>query len=105
MRSVVIAATLLSFAVIGSASAQAPLVVNVTPSAAPIGAPVPAGVGVPVVIDGVTYDRVPVRVLFITGPRYTPLEDRSRSPACFRQLFGAPLTMLREVLCRASPAL
>jgi hypothetical protein len=71
MRSVVIAATLLSFAVIGSASAQAPLVVNVTPSAAPVGAPVPAGVGVPVVIDGVTYDRVPVRVLFITGPRYT----------------------------------
>ena len=43
----------------------------VTPGAAPVGAPVPPGVGVPVVINGVVYDRVPVRVLFITGPRYT----------------------------------
>ena len=31
----------------------------------------PPGVGVPVVIDGAIYDRVPARVLFITGPRYT----------------------------------
>jgi len=71
MRSVAIAATLLSFAFVGHAAAQAPLVVNVTPGAAPIGAPVPPGVGVPVVINGVVYDRVPARVLFITGPRYT----------------------------------
>ena len=70
MRRVAIAAALLSFAVVGHAAAQAPLVVNVTPGTAPIGSPVPPGVGVPVVIDGVTYDRVPVRVLFITGPRY-----------------------------------
>ena len=47
-----------------------PLVVNVSPRVAPVGAPVPPGVGVPVVINGVTYDRVPVRALFITGPRY-----------------------------------
>jgi len=26
---------------------------------------------VPVVINGIVYDRVPARVLFITGPRYT----------------------------------
>src|SRR6185312_70697 len=71
MRSVAIAAALLSFGFVGHAAAQAPLVVNVTPGAAPIGAPVPPGVGVPVVIDGVVYDRVPLRVLFITGPRYT----------------------------------
>jgi len=71
MRSVAIAAALLSFAFVGHAAAQAPLVVNVNPGAAPIGAPVPAGVGVPVVIDGVVYDRIPARVLFITGPRYT----------------------------------
>jgi len=71
MRSVAIAATLLSIALVGPAVAQAPLVVNVTPSGAPVGAPVPPGVGVPVVINGVVYDRVPVRVLFITGPRYT----------------------------------
>jgi hypothetical protein len=70
MRRVAITATLLSFALVGPAVAQAPLVVNVTPSAAPVGTPVPPGVGVPVVIDGVTYDRVPARVLFITGPRY-----------------------------------
>jgi hypothetical protein len=70
MRSVAIAATLVSVALVGPAAAQAPLVVNVTPSAAPVGAPVPPGVGVPVVINGVTYDRVPVRVLFVTGPRY-----------------------------------
>jgi hypothetical protein len=70
MRSVAIAAALLSFAFVGHAVAQAPLVVNVTPGTAPVGSPVPPGVGVPVVIDGVTYDRVPVRVLFITGPRY-----------------------------------
>ena len=70
MRRVAITATLLFFALVGGAAAQAPLVVNVTPSAAPVGAPVPPGVGVPVVINGVTYDRVPVRVLFITGPRY-----------------------------------
>ena len=69
MRSVALAAAL-SFAVMGHAVAQAPLVVNVTPGTAPVGSPVPPGVGVPVVIDGVTYDRVPVRVLFITGPRY-----------------------------------
>ena len=71
MRRVAITATLLFFALVGGAAAQAPLVLNVTPSPAPVGAPVPPGVGVPVVIDGVTYDRVPVRVLFITGPRYT----------------------------------
>src|SRR3954449_4075439 len=71
MRTVAIAAALLSVALVGPAAAQAPLVVNVTPGAAPVGAPVPAGVGVPVVIDGVVYDRVPVRVLFIRGPRYT----------------------------------
>ena len=70
MRRVAITATLLFFALVGGAAAQAPLVVNVTPSAGPVGAPVPPGVGVPVVINGVTYDRVPVRVLFITGPRY-----------------------------------
>ncbi len=33
--------------------------------------PSPLGLSVPVVIDGVVYDRVPARVLFITGPRYT----------------------------------
>ena len=71
MRTVAIAAALLSVALVGPAPAQAPLVVNVTPGAAPVGAPVPPGVGVPVVINGVVYDRVPVRVLFITGPRYT----------------------------------
>ena len=71
MRSVAIATTLLSFALVGPAAAQAPLVVNVTPGAAPVGAPVPPGVGVPVVIDGVVYDRVPARVLFTTGPSYT----------------------------------
>ena len=70
MRRVAIAAALLSFAVVGHAAAQAPLVVNVTPGTAPVGSPVPPGVGVPVVVDGVVYDRVPVRVLFITGPRY-----------------------------------
>jgi hypothetical protein len=70
MRRVAITATLLSLALMGGAAAQAPLVVNVTPSVAPVGTPVPAGVGVPVVINGVVYDRVPVRVLFITGPRY-----------------------------------
>ena len=128
MRRVAIAATLLSFAVVGSAAAQAPtnpvsgaatgavagaatggaaagpvgavvgaatgaaagaaagtvgavgtalaapppggpLVVNVTPGRIPV-AGVPAGVGVPVIINGVVYDRVPVRVLFTTGPRY-----------------------------------
>src|SRR4051794_4214351 len=69
--SIAIAATLLSFALVRPAAAQAPLVVNVTPGAAPIGSPVPPGVGVPVVINGVVYDRVPARVLFITGPRYT----------------------------------
>ena len=55
----------------GSCSRATPLVVNVTPGTASVGTPVPPGVGVPVVIDGVTYDRVPARVLFITGPRYT----------------------------------
>src|SRR4051794_1284064 len=70
MRSVAIAAGLLSLTFAGHAAAQAPLVVNVTPGTAPIGAPVPPGVGVPVVINGVVYDRVPVRVLFTTGPRY-----------------------------------
>ena len=69
MRSVALAATLLSFALVGPAVAQAPLVVNVTPGTAPVGRPVPPGVGVPVVINGVVYDRVPARVLFITGPR------------------------------------
>src|SRR4051794_24452286 len=64
-------ATLLFFALVGGAAAQAPLVVNVTPGTASVGAPVPPGVGVPVVIDGVVYDRVPARALFITGPRYT----------------------------------
>ena len=54
MRSVAITATLLFFALVGGAAAQAPLVVNVTPSAAPVGAPVPPGVGVPVVINGVS---------------------------------------------------
>ena len=63
-------ATLLFFALVGGAAAQAPLVVNVTPGTS-VGAPVPPGVGVPVVINGVVYDRVPARVLFITGPRYT----------------------------------
>src|SRR6476620_4444622 len=53
MRSVAIAAALLSCAVVGQAAAQAPLVVNVNPAAAPVGSPVPPGVGVPVVIDGV----------------------------------------------------
>ena len=71
MRTVAIAAGLLSLAFAGHAAAQAPLVVNVTPGTAPVGAPVPPGVGVPVVINGVVYDRVPLRVLFITGPRYT----------------------------------
>src|SRR3954453_5105091 len=71
MRSVAIAAALLSFAFGGQTAAQAPLGVNVNPAAAPVGSPVPPGVGVPVAIDGVTYDRVPLRVLFITGPRYT----------------------------------
>src|SRR4051812_12099599 len=47
------------------AVAGGPLVVNVTPGSSP------AAVGVPVVINGVAYDRVPVRVLFTTGPRYT----------------------------------
>lgn len=65
------AAGLLSLTFAGHAAAQAPLVVNVTPGTAPIGAPVPPGVGVPVVINGVVYDRVPVSVLFTTGPRYT----------------------------------
>jgi hypothetical protein len=71
MRSVAIAAGLLSLTFVGHAAAQAPLVVNVTPGTAPVGAPVPPGVGVPVVINGVVYDRVPVSVLFTTGPRYT----------------------------------
>ena len=71
MRSVALAATLVSFALVGPAVAQAPLVVNVTPGTAPVGTPVPPGVGVPVVINGVVYDRVPVSVLFTTGPRYT----------------------------------
>jgi len=71
MRSVAIAAGLLSLTFAGPAAAQAPLVVNVTPGTAPVGAPVPPGVGVPVVINGVVYDRVPVSVLFTTGPRYT----------------------------------
>ena len=71
MRSVAIAAGLLSLTFAGHAAAQAPLVVNVTPGTAPVGAPVPPGVGVPVVINGVVYDRVPVSVLFTTGPRYT----------------------------------
>ena len=71
MRRAAISATLLSFALIGSAVAQAPLVVDVTPSAESVGAPVPPGLSVPVVIDGVAYDRVPERVLFITGPGYT----------------------------------
>ena len=71
MRSVALAATLVSVALVGPAVAQAPLVVNVTPGTAPVGRPVPPGVGVPVVINGVVYDRVPARVLFITGPRYT----------------------------------
>jgi hypothetical protein len=47
------------------AVAGGPLVVNVTPGGGP------APVGVPVVINGVAYDRVPVRVPFTTGPRYT----------------------------------
>ena len=46
------------------AVAGGPLVVNVTPGN------VPPAVGVPVVINGVVYDRVPVRALFTTGPRY-----------------------------------
>ena len=71
MRSVALAATLVSVALVGPAVAQAPLVVNVTPGTAPVGRPVPPGVGVPVVINGVVYDRVPVSVLFTTGPRYT----------------------------------
>ena len=71
MRRVAITATLLFFALVGGAAAQAPLVVNVTPGTASVGAPVPPGVGVPVVINGIVYDRVPARVLFITGPRYT----------------------------------
>src|SRR3954462_12608569 len=71
MRRVAITATLLFFALVGGAVAQGPLVVNVTPGTASVGTPVPPGVGVPVVIDGVTYDRVPAQVLFITGPRYT----------------------------------
>ena len=70
MRSVALTATLLSFALVGPAVAQAPLVVNVTPGTASVGTPVPPGVGVPVVINGVIYDRVPARALFITGPRY-----------------------------------
>ncbi len=41
MRRVAISATLLSFALIGSAAAQGPLVVDVTPSAESVGAPVP----------------------------------------------------------------
>ena len=53
MRRVALTATLLSFALVGAAAAQAPLVVNVTPGTASIRAPVPPGVGVPVVIDGV----------------------------------------------------
>jgi len=69
--SIAIAATLLSFALVRPAAAQAPLVVNVTPGGTPVGSPVPPGVGVPVVINGVVYDRVPARVLFITGPHYT----------------------------------
>ena len=71
MRRVAISATLLSFALSGSAVAQAPLVLDMTPSAESIGAPVPPGLSRPVVIDGVAYERVPARVLFITGPRYT----------------------------------
>ena len=55
---------------VAGAPVRGPLVVNVTPSA-PAAVGVPAGVGVPVVIGGVVYDRVPVRVLFTTGPRYT----------------------------------
>src|SRR4051794_15948641 len=46
------------------AVAGGPLVVNVAPGGGP------APVGVPVVINGVAYDRVPVRALFTTGPRY-----------------------------------
>ena len=76
MQRVAISATLLSFAPIGSAVAQAPLVVDVTPSAKSVGAPSP-GLSVPVVIDGVVYDRVPARVLFITGPRYTKPAGRA----------------------------
>ena len=52
MRSVALTATLLSFALVGPAVAQTPLVVNVTPGTASVGTPVPPGVGVPVVIDG-----------------------------------------------------
>jgi hypothetical protein len=48
-----------------------PLVVNVTPGSAPAAVGVPPGVGRTVVINGVVYDRVPARVLFTTGPRYT----------------------------------
>src|SRR3954447_10009020 len=44
MRSVAIAAALLSFAFVGHAAAQAPLVVNVNPAAAPVGSPIPPGV-------------------------------------------------------------
>ena len=57
MQRTTFAATLFSLALMGSAAAQAPLVVNVTPDAAPVGVPVPPGVGVPVVINGVTYAR------------------------------------------------
>src|SRR3954454_16795444 len=52
------------------AVAGGPLVVNVSPGSGPAGIGLPPGVGVPVVINGVVYDRVPVRVLFRTGPRY-----------------------------------
>ena len=71
MRSVAIAAALLSFALVGHAAAQAPLGRERYSRRRTRRSARPARRRRTRVIDGVVYDRVPVRVLFITGPRYT----------------------------------
>ena len=71
MRRVAITATLLFFALVGGAAAQAPLVVNVTPGTHPLERPFRPALACPWSSTGLTYDRVPAPVLFITGPRYT----------------------------------
>jgi hypothetical protein len=66
-----VAGTVGAVGTVAGAAAGGPLVVNVAPGGVPATAGAPAGIGTPVVINGVVYDRVPARALVRTGPRYT----------------------------------
>jgi len=66
-----VAGTVGAVGTVAGAAAGGPLVVNVSPGGARAAAGVPAGIGVPVTINGVVYDRVPARALVRTGPQYT----------------------------------